>query len=98
MSGLDSSIQCGESDNVDIDYLDVINRFFLVSLDVFNSVNNVHAFVAARKDRMLVITRCNQHRFAQPEYQSTYSQGVFSVVMKNWLPFVLGPAFAMLTV
>lgn len=41
-----------------------------------------------------VVSRASAIRFIG----AAYSQGVFSVVMKNWLPFVLGPAFAMLTV
>ena len=84
-----------------IENLDVLLRLFLVRPDALNLMNHIEPLSCATKDCVLVIEPgLNSVSFhIAPERGGCDGQlTVFSVVIKNWLPFVFGPAFAMLTV
>ena len=85
--------------NLDIENFDVFDGLLLVRLDVLDGVDHIQALHGAPKDGVLVV----KPRLAVVSmyFASSWESAcrtVFSVVMKNWLPLVLGPALAMLTV
>lgn len=89
--------------NVDVEDLDILFRPFLVSPGILDLVYHIQPLDSASKNSMLVVkprlfrslAECMHH---SEGFWARMLLTVFSVVMKNWLAFVLGPALAILTV
>ena len=89
----------GRLSNLDIENLDVFDGLLLVRLGVLDGVDDVQALHGAPKDGVLVVKPgLGPVSMQFGSFWERACHTVFSVVMKNWLPLVLGPALAMLTV
>ena len=71
------------SQDINIDYLDVFLGFLLIHPCVLYSMDHVQPLHSAAKDGMFVIPGQSQHDLRCTSRSNAYSQGVFSVVIKN---------------
>jgi hypothetical protein len=80
-----------------INNLDIFLRFLLVYPNILNPMYHIQPLNCPTENRMLIVKPWLLACQLKPRVIE-YGLTAFSVVMKNWLPFVFGPAFAMLTV
>lgn len=105
MTACSNTKQVASLHDINVENLDILLWPLLVCSRILNLMNHIQALcrtsengVFSIQPRLCAIQSQLSHLFLIKRNLLGQILTVFSVVMKNWLAFVLGPAFAMLTV